>query len=158
LKAVAKQIQGAHDSGVPSNTSYGFVAGYGAGLAMKKAGKGIAIVIGLAFLGLQALSMKGYISIDSDRPRRLDGTLGKVMDKDGDGDFDRQDVVKVLDRDGDGDFDKQDLVKMMDRDGDGDFDAKDAVMASKQISDILKNGVPATGGFGGGFLAGLRTK
>ena len=55
------------------------------------------------------------------------------VDRDGDGDFDRNDVLlgrrNRVDRDGDGDFDRNDVLlgrrNRVDRDGDGDFDRND---------------------------------
>lgn len=40
------QIQGAIDSGIPTQLSYGFVSGYASGYALKKAGRVAAVVFG----------------------------------------------------------------------------------------------------------------
>jgi len=40
------QVQSAVDSGIPTQLSYGFISGYCSGLAMKKAGKAAAGMIG----------------------------------------------------------------------------------------------------------------
>jgi hypothetical protein len=70
------------------------------------------------------------------RTRRVDR-----RDRDGDGDFDRNDVLlgrgDRVDRDGDGDFDRRDVelgrrARRVDRDGDGDFDRRDEELGRRQ--------------------------
>ena len=61
------------------------------------------------------------------------------VDRDGDGDFDRNDVLlgapNRVDRDGDGDFDRNDVLlgrrNRVDRDGDGDFDSRDVRLSRR---------------------------
>jgi hypothetical protein len=73
---------------------------------------------------------------------RDDVILGRNrrVDRDGDGDFDRDDVIvgrnRRVDRDGDGDFDRNDVRvgrnRRVDRDGDGDFDRNDVILGRRQ--------------------------
>jgi len=44
---LGSQVQGIIDSGMPSQISYGFVCGFCSGYALKKAGRGAAIVFGM---------------------------------------------------------------------------------------------------------------
>jgi hypothetical protein len=43
---IGGKVQGAVDSGIPTQLSYGFVCGYCSGLALKKAGRIAAVVFG----------------------------------------------------------------------------------------------------------------
>ena len=45
-KLLSLQIQGAYDTGIPSQLSYGFVCGYCSGYALKVIGRGTAVVFG----------------------------------------------------------------------------------------------------------------
>lgn len=72
------------------------------------------------------------------RNRDNDARFGRV-DRDGDGDVDRNDVLlgrrNRVDRDGDGDFDQNDVLlgrrNRVDRDGDGDFDRRDVLLGRR---------------------------
>ena len=44
--SLGTQLQGALDSGIPTQLSYGFVSGYCSGLALKKVGRAAAVVFG----------------------------------------------------------------------------------------------------------------
>jgi hypothetical protein len=44
------QVQGAVDSGIPTQLSYGFISGYCSGIALKKIGRGAAVVFGTFLL------------------------------------------------------------------------------------------------------------
>lgn len=44
--SLGNQLQGALDSGIPTQLSYGFVSGYCSGLALKKVGRAAAVVFG----------------------------------------------------------------------------------------------------------------
>lgn len=44
--------------------SFGALAGYAAGYALKKVGKAMALVLGLFFIGLQILAYYGFVRID----------------------------------------------------------------------------------------------
>jgi uncharacterized membrane protein (Fun14 family) len=50
-------VQGAVDSGVPTQLSYGFLSGYCSGIALKKIGRGAAVVFG-TFIFIALLSIK----------------------------------------------------------------------------------------------------
>lgn len=56
---LGNQFQGALDSGIPTQLSYGFVSGYCSGLALKKVGRAAAVVFGtLVFLLLLLLLLE----------------------------------------------------------------------------------------------------
>eukprot|EP00545_Synedropsis_sp_CCMP1620_P010011 CAMPEP_0119013274 /NCGR_PEP_ID=MMETSP1176-20130426/8284_1 /TAXON_ID=265551 /ORGANISM="Synedropsis recta cf, Strain CCMP1620" /LENGTH=186 /DNA_ID=CAMNT_0006966355 /DNA_START=43 /DNA_END=603 /DNA_ORIENTATION=+ len=124
LDSVATQlgssVQGAVDSGVPTQLSYGFVSGYCSGLALKKAGRAAAVVFGMGFVVLQTLQYSGYIQVDH----------GKL---------------------------KKGVESLFDLDGDGDVDEKDANLAYTKVLSVLQYNMPAGGGFGAGFVGGLRS-
>ena len=69
------------------------------------------------------------------------------VDRDGDGDFDRNDVLlgrrNRVDRDGDGDFDRNDVLlgrrNRVDRDGDGDFDSRDVRLSRRARRNARSN-------------------
>eukprot|EP00542_Grammatophora_oceanica_P017442 CAMPEP_0194029650 /NCGR_PEP_ID=MMETSP0009_2-20130614/3325_1 /TAXON_ID=210454 /ORGANISM="Grammatophora oceanica, Strain CCMP 410" /LENGTH=189 /DNA_ID=CAMNT_0038669379 /DNA_START=66 /DNA_END=635 /DNA_ORIENTATION=+ len=119
-KAMGDTAQGAIDSGIPTQTSYGFVMGYCSGFAMKKVGKAAAGVLGLGFMALQTLSYSGYIQVDHSRL-------------------------------------KKDVEGFMDLNKDGKVDAGDAELAKEKLMSVIGFNMPAGGGFGVGFLAGLRS-
>lgn len=54
------QVQGALDSGVPTHLSYGFVSGYCSGMALKKVGKAVSVVLG-TYCSLQHESVEDSI-------------------------------------------------------------------------------------------------
>jgi hypothetical protein len=60
-KQAGSQVQGAVDSGIPTQLSYGFISGYCSGMAMKKVGKVAAGIFGMGFMTLQFLSYSGYV-------------------------------------------------------------------------------------------------
>ena len=46
------QVQGALDTGIPTHISYGFVSGFCSGMALKKVGKAVSVVLGTYYLQL----------------------------------------------------------------------------------------------------------
>jgi uncharacterized membrane protein (Fun14 family) len=52
---------------------------------------------------------------------------------------------------------KKDMESMFDLDKDGELDKDDAKVAYSKILKILQYNMPAGGGFGAGFLGGLRS-
>ncbi|CAB9500298.1 FUN14 domain-containing protein 2 [Seminavis robusta] len=119
-KASGEKIQGAYDTGIPSQLSYGFVCGYCSGYALKTIGRGAAVVFGLGFMSLQTLSYYGYIEVDHAKLQK-------------------------------------DFEKTMDLNKDGKVDQADAQLAMDKIMSVLQYSLPAGGGFGGGFVAGVRS-
>jgi len=69
---------------------FGGFMGMCTGIALKRIGKGIAVVIGVGFLALQGLSYYGYVTIDYNKAR--------------------DDVIKMVDVDGDGKLTSNDFV------------------------------------------------
>jgi len=51
---------------------------------------------------------------------------------------------------------QQDFNKALDWNEDGKVDSEDAQLAYNKIQEVLQYSVPAGGGFGAGFIAGLR--
>mmetsp|Transcript_29214 Transcript_29214/g.43087 ORF Transcript_29214/g.43087 Transcript_29214/m.43087 type:complete len:187 (+) Transcript_29214:104-664(+) len=119
-KDLGSQVQGAIDSGIPTQLSYGFVMGYCSGLALKKAGRAAAVVLGMGFMTLQGLQHMGYIEVNH-------GAL------------------------------KSQVENLMDLNKDGKVDEKDAQEALDRVQEVLTVGLPAGGGFGAGFIGGLRS-
>ncbi len=66
--------------------------GYFAGAAVKRFGEEVAVVIGVAFVGLQTLQYLGYINIDYGK---LSKDLEKKLDVTGDGKLDANDALAV---------------------------------------------------------------
>lgn len=98
--AVGSKVQGAVETGVPTQLSYGFISGYCSGMALKKAGKVAAAVLGLGFMSLQSLSYAGYIQVDHSKMKK---EVENMMDLNNDGKIDAADgqvaygkVTKVL--------------------------------------------------------------
>jgi uncharacterized membrane protein (Fun14 family) len=52
---------------------------------------------------------------------------------------------------------RKDVESMFDLDQDGDVDEDDANMAYLKVLSVLQYNMPAGGGFGAGFLGGLRS-
>lgn len=82
-------LQGAIDSGIPTQLSYGFISGYCSGLALKKVGKAVATVFGLGFVCLQTLSYYGYVTVDH---KRIEQQVESALDLNQDGVVDQEDA------------------------------------------------------------------
>ena len=52
---------------------------------------------------------------------------------------------------------QSDFERAMDLNKDGKVDKDDAKIASDKIMEVLQYNLPAGGGFGGGFIAGIRS-
>lgn len=92
-KMMGSQIQGAVDSGIPTQLSYGFVCGYCSGFALKKVGKVGAVVFGLGFISIQSLSYAGYIKVDHER---IKNHVENIMDLNNDGKVDKEDADQAM--------------------------------------------------------------
>jgi uncharacterized membrane protein (Fun14 family) len=69
--------------------SFGALMGYCSGMALKKVGKALAIVVGLGFIALQTASSTGYIAVDW--TKILDDVKAKA-DTNADGSINTEDV------------------------------------------------------------------
>mmetsp|Transcript_12382 Transcript_12382/g.26996 ORF Transcript_12382/g.26996 Transcript_12382/m.26996 type:complete len:270 (+) Transcript_12382:115-924(+) len=133
LTTVGSKAQSAIDSGIPGNLSYGFLMGYLSGLALKKVGKMASIGLGLSFVALQSLAYSGYIEVNHEK-------LEKEL------------YEKVLDRNKDGKVDSEDLRSILE-------DVKKIVAHGLLEGESGENSkaIAGGGGFGLGFLGGLRS-
>ena len=133
LITIGTQTQIALNSGIPTNLSYGFFAGYLSGFALKKIGRVASLSLGVGFVILQTLAYQGYIDVNHDK-------LAK-------------EVERVLDRNGDGVVDGEDLRSVVEElRGVVGFGIEGNKEGEGQIKAIAGGG-----GFGMGFLGGLRS-
>jgi len=72
-----------------SEISFGGVMGYCSGMAFRRVGKAVGVVVGVGFIGLQTAKSMGYIDVDWNKIR--DDAI-KPLDKNSDGKVDAQDV------------------------------------------------------------------
>mmetsp|Transcript_55816 Transcript_55816/g.135228 ORF Transcript_55816/g.135228 Transcript_55816/m.135228 type:complete len:130 (+) Transcript_55816:119-508(+) len=79
-------------SPVMSQMSFGSVMGFCSGYAMKKAGKAVAVVVGLGFVALQTASSYGYLEV---KWQKISDDAKSTVDSNKDGKFDKEDI-KVL--------------------------------------------------------------
>lgn len=93
LSTLGSSAQSIFDSGIPTNLSYGFFAGYISGLALKKLGRIASVSLGMAFLGLQSLAYAGYIDVNH---QKIAGEVEKILDRNQDGKVDVEDVKNVI--------------------------------------------------------------
>ncbi|KAL7537303.1 hypothetical protein ACHAXR_008348 [Thalassiosira sp. AJA248-18] len=123
--ALGSQLSLAISSGIPTDLSYGFFAGYFSGLALKKIGKVASVTLGMSFLALQTLAYHGYIDVHHEK---LQKQVEELLDRNHDGVVDGEDLKSVL----------HDVQKV------AGFGLEDNLVASG-------------GGFGMGFLGGLKS-
>ena len=131
LTSLGTQISKSLSSGIPTDISYGFIAGYFSGLALKKIGKVASITLGMSFLALQTLAYSGYIDVHHDK---LQKQVESILDRNNDGVVDGEDVKSILE--------EVRKVAGFGLEEDGGNDKK-----------LLASG----GGFGMGFYGGLRS-
>lgn len=137
LATIGSQTQLALNSGIPTNLSYGFFAGYMSGFALKKIGRVASLTFGVGFVLLQTLAYHGYIDVNHDKlAKEIEG----VLDRNGDGVVDGEDLKGVVDE----------LRRVVgfgiEGSEEGDGGRNDQVKA-----------IAGGGGFGMGFLGGLRS-
>jgi FUN14 domain-containing protein 1 len=65
-----------------ANVSFGAVMGFCSGYALKQVGKALAFVVGIAFIGLQAVRSTGYVDVDWEKVKQ---DMTKKIDATGDG-------------------------------------------------------------------------
>jgi len=124
------QVSSALASGIPTDISYGFFAGYFSGLALKKIGKVASITLGASFLALQTLAYNGYIDVHHEKLQK--------------------EVEGMLDRNNDGVVDSEDLKGMLD-------DVKKIAGFKLDDDSTNKKLYASGGGFTIGFYGGLRS-
>lgn len=93
LSTIGASAQSIFDSGIPTNLSYGFFAGYISGLALKKIGRIASISLGMGFLAMQTLAYKGYIDVNH---QKIAGEVEKLLDRNNDGKVDVEDLKGVI--------------------------------------------------------------
>lgn len=103
-----------------ANLSFGSAMGFCSGMALKKIGKAIAVVIGTGFVALQLAVSAGYI----------EGV----------------NYTKIRD----------DCAKTLDINKDGKINEADAKEWWEVFKKIMVNKLPSAGGFGLGFLYGVK--
>ena len=132
LTTIGAKTQSAINSGIPSNLSYGFLMGYLSGLALKKIGKVASIGLGLSFIALQSLAYAGYIDVHHEKLEKE--VYDKLLDRNKDGKVDSEDLKSIV----------EEVKKVV---GYGLLEGED---------DHVK-AIAGGGGFGLGFLGGLRS-
>lgn len=129
--ALGRRVSDAVASGVPTDVSYGFFAGYFSGLALKKVGRLASVTLGAGFLALQTLAYYGYIDVHHEKLQKQ--------------------VEGILDRNNDGVVDADDLKAVL-------LDAKRvAGFGLENDEGNNKKLIASGGGFGMGFWGGLRS-
>ena len=119
--------------------SYGFFAGYLSGLALKKFGRIASLTLGMGFVMLQTLAYHGYIDVNHEKVARQ---VEEILDRNGDGVVDSEDIKSVV----------EELRKVV---GFGILD-DDEEDSEKEGNGKIK-AIAGGGGFGLGFLGGLRS-
>mmetsp|Transcript_44389 Transcript_44389/g.128318 ORF Transcript_44389/g.128318 Transcript_44389/m.128318 type:complete len:124 (-) Transcript_44389:44-415(-) len=74
---------------------FGGVMGYCSGMAFRKVGKAVGVVIGLGFMGTQAAAASGYINVDWEKVK---GDAIKPLDMNKDGKVDEKDAQEIWNR------------------------------------------------------------
>ncbi len=87
-----------HYSGNASQYGYGFVMGYMSGFAMKKVSRVVAFVFGGIFVGVQALSYSGYLSVNYEKLQKDAEKLLALDQKNGNGKLDSKDLSALREK------------------------------------------------------------
>lgn len=141
LSTIGSQAQLALNSGIPTNLSYGFFAGYLSGFALKKIGRAASLTFGVGFVILQTLAYQGYVDVNHDKlAKQIEG----VLDRNGDGVVDGEDLRSVVDE----------LRRVV---GFGIEGGKEEGEDEDGRNDDQVKAIAGGGGFGMGFLGGLRS-
>ncbi|KAL3793580.1 hypothetical protein ACHAW5_002860 [Stephanodiscus triporus] len=159
-------------SGIPESLSYGFLAGYVSGYALRKVGRISAALLGASFLVMQALSNCGYVEVNHDRVRE---TVEGLLDRNGDGKVDVGDlrscveqarrmagfgIVDDRDRDDDGKGrgeEEEEKRKKKDGGKEVEEEGKGGGGGGGRISANNGGAYASAGGFTLGFYGGLRS-
>ena len=86
---IGAQINDAIATGMPNQIGFGFISGFCAGFAAKKAGKVAAVGVGGVFIFLQSLAYTGFIEVDYGK---MEGQVTEVLDRNHDGKIDQEDA------------------------------------------------------------------
>eukprot|EP00984_Skeletonema_dohrnii_P000068 scaffold23_cov101-Skeletonema_dohrnii-CCMP3373.AAC.3 len=142
LSTIGSQAQLALNSGIPTNLSYGFFAGYLSGFALKKIGRAASLTFGVGFVILQTLAYQGYVDVNHDKlAKQIEG----VLDRNGDGVVDGEDLKSVVDE----------LRRVV---GFGiEVGKEEGGEDGSGRNDDQVKAIAGGGGFGMGFLGGLRS-
>lgn len=89
------QFEEAVESGLPTQLTYGFAAGFCSGIALKKAGQVAATILGVGFVSLQTLSFLGYIDVKHDK---FKSSVEGALDLNKDGKVDKSDFQQSFDK------------------------------------------------------------
>ena len=155
-----KSIQGAIDSGYPTQLSYGFVMGYCSGYALKKVGKIAAVVLGefqcvttqnktiACVLDVGVVVLSEYIfTLIYHIDHIFSGTGFVALQS-----LQYSGYIKV-----DHSAIKSSVEGMMDLNKDGKVDQEDMEQASGKLMEVLQFNMPGGGGFAAGFVGGIRS-
>ena len=143
LSTIGSQAQLALNSGIPTNLSYGFFAGYLSGFALKKIGRATSLTFGVGFVILQTLAYQGYVDVNHDKlAKQIEG----VLDRNGDGVVDGEDLRSVVDE----------LRRVVGFGIEGGKEEGEDGGEDRRNDDQVK-AIAGGGGFGMGFLGGLRS-
>eukprot|EP00985_Skeletonema_marinoi_P016762 scaffold9054_cov137-Skeletonema_marinoi.AAC.5 len=143
LSTIGSQAQLALNSGIPTNLSYGFFAGYLSGFALKKIGRAASLTFGVGFVILQTLAYQGYVDVNHDKlAKQIEG----VLDRNGDGVVDGEDLRSVVDE----------LRRVVGFGIEAGKEEGEGGGEDGRNDDQVK-AIAGGGGFGMGFLGGLRS-
>jgi len=92
---IGEHVNQALATGVPTEISYGMVAGWTAGFALKKIGKVIAVAVGAVFIGLQTLAYQGFITLHH---TAIERKFKEMCDMNSDGKVDTDDAMVLADQ------------------------------------------------------------
>ncbi|CAB9520663.1 FUN14 domain-containing protein [Seminavis robusta] len=95
VSGMGEKFQETLETGVPTQITYGFIAGYCSGMAMKRVGQAAATVLGIGFVTLQTLNYYGYIEISHDK---FKSTVENALDLNKDGKVDKSDIQRSFDK------------------------------------------------------------
>jgi uncharacterized membrane protein (Fun14 family) len=89
------QFNHALESGMPNQLTYGFIAGFCSGMALKKAGQLAATILGIGFVSPQTLNYFGYIKMRHDKFKE---NVENVLDLNKDGKVDESAFQQYFDK------------------------------------------------------------
>ena len=133
--------------------------GYCSGMAFRRVGKALGVVIGIGFIGVQTAASMGYINVDwnkirDDAIKPLDAVRDVIVNHESDSFplWYRPDLPRV--------FPSLFFFNLLDwrllQNADGKVDADDVEIWWQKSQSVLKDSVPGAGGFSAGFLLGAR--
>ena len=148
LSTIQQSLQTIFDTGIPTQLSYGFIAGYLSGYTLKKIGRVASLTFGVGFVILQVMAYNGYIDVNHDRLRKQ---IEEVLDRNGDGKVDTEDLERVVEE-------VKRVVGFGLLDDDGEEESgKEEEEGGEGGKKVKAKAMAGGGGFGLGFLGGLRS-